>query len=124
MNGGQDGLVLELRGDDRVPGRVAPGAPRPEHGEVVALGAARGETDLIGVRAETSGNALASLIERSARLTPPPVGARGIPEARAEVRLHRFEDLGTNRGRSRVVEVDRGRHGLNIALTVEVPQHR
>src|SRR5581483_11745405 len=78
------------------------------------LGAARGEVDLVGLGAETSGHALAGLVERGARLTPPAVRAGWIAEAGAVERLHRLAHLRAHRGGGGVVEVNGGRHDLKL----------
>src|SRR5688500_3027465 len=90
-------LVLDRRADYGSATALAQGAPRSEDGEVVPFGSARGEADLVGVRAQTSGHALARLVQRGARLAPPSMGARRVAEARSEERLHRLEHLRTNR---------------------------
>ena len=66
------------------------------------------------MRAETSGDALAGLVERGAGVAAPAVDARGVAEARAEERQHRLEHLGAHRRRRGVVEVDGLRHRRNI----------
>ena len=61
--------------------------------------------DFVGVRAETTGDALAGFVQRGARLTPPAVYARGVAEARAVKRLHHLEYLPADGGRRGVIEI-------------------
>ena len=111
VHGAEHGFVLDRRGDDRArPAALARRPPGAEYGEIVAFGSAGRETDLVGVGAETGGDALARLVERCPRLAPPPVHTRRIAEARPEERAHRVEDLGAHRRRRRMVEIDGGRH--------------
>ena len=51
----------------------APSSPAAEDREVVRLGAAGGEADLVRSGAEAARDALARLVERGARLAPPPM---------------------------------------------------
>ncbi|OYV65739.1 MAG: hypothetical protein B7Z72_12070 [Gemmatimonadetes bacterium 21-71-4] len=103
MGGGVHGLehrlVFHGRGDDRRLAALARPPPGPEHGEIVRLGAARGEADLVGVRAEAAGHALARLIQGGARLAAPAMHAGGVAEPRAVERPHGVEHLRAHRGR-------------------------
>ena len=108
MRGDEDRLVLGRGGHHRtLPVRLET-PPRPEDGEVVGLGPAGGEADLVGGGVEALGDPLARLVERRPGLTAPPVRGARVPEAGAEERRHRLEDLRADRGRGGMVEVDRG----------------
>src|SRR5262249_34923302 len=95
---------------DRVATTVPPSPPRAEDGDVVAFGAARGEADFVGRRAQALCDSLASLVQRRPRLTAPLVNARWVPEAGAEKRHHRLENFGAHGRRRGVVEVNGIRH--------------
>src|SRR5690606_9850321 len=82
FRGREHRLVLDWRRGQRAPALLALCTPGTQHSEVVALGAAAGEDDLVGMRAETVRNALARLVERDSSLTSPAVRTGGIPEAR------------------------------------------
>ena len=67
-----------------------------------------------GGGAETSGDALARLVERGARFAAPPMDAGRVAEARPEEGQHRVEDLLAHRRGRGVVEVDGLRHTLEV----------
>ena len=77
-------------------------------GEVVRLGGAAREDDLLRARADEVGNLLAALLDRLLSLPAERVvAAGGIAEARAEIGQHRFQDARVHRRRGVVVHVDR-----------------
>ena len=81
-----------------------------EEREVVGLGAAAGEDDLLLAGAERRGHLGARLLDGRARLPPQAVQLGRVAVALGEVRQHRLEHLRVDRRRGRVVEVD-GLHG-------------
>ena len=100
-------VMLDRTDDQPAAARLA--RPRGAlDGEVVRLGAARCQDDLAGRPAEIRGQLLARLVEGVARGAAQRVGGRGVPEGAAEIRKHRLEGLGAERGGRRVVQVDRG----------------
>ena len=70
-----DGGVLDGTGDDMA-GRVASEA---EDGEVVGLGGAAGEDDLVGAGAEQGGDAFAGVLQGLAGLAAGAVALAGLP---------------------------------------------
>ena len=88
-----------------------PGPGRALQREVVGLGAAGREDDLAGLCVEPRGQPLMRLVEARPCRATELVGRAGVAERLGEVRQHRVEDLAAERGRRRVVEVDR--HGLD-----------
>jgi hypothetical protein len=87
-------------------------------GEVVRLRAARREHDLVGVAAEERRDLLPRLGDRRAGARAVHMPARGVAEVLAQVRQHRGDDLGQERRRRVVVEVDRVvRHGRDSGLS-------
>ena len=103
LAGPEDGVVLDLGRD-----HVAAG-PRARHaldGQVVGLGAARGEDDLLRRDPEEARDALARRVDPVARLPPEAVDARSVAEALREVGQHRRQDVGVDRRRGVVIEID------------------
>ena len=74
--------------------------------EVVRLGAAAGEDDLVRLRAEQPRQPVARIIDRRPRLAPRRMDARGIAKVPLEKRPHRRERLGRERSGGVVVEID------------------
>ncbi len=105
-----DGVVLHRRRDDPVAVRLS-GPGRALQGEVVGLGAAGGEDDLASLRVESRRESLMGLIEAGPGGPAERVRRAGVAEGLGQVGQHRVEDLAAERGRRRVVEVDR--HGLD-----------
>ena len=75
-------------------------------GEVVGLGAAGREIDLVAARADQGGDVAAGGLDGLLGFAAGRVQAAGIPEGLLEVRPHRFPDLGEERGRRDVIEID------------------
>ena len=103
-----DGVVLDRRGHDPVAARLA-GPGRALEREVVRLGAAGREDDLAGLGVEARRDPLVGLVERGPGRPAERVRRARVAEGLGQVRQHRVEDLAAERGRRRVVEVDR--HG-------------
>ena len=103
-------LVLGRLGDDVV-ALLAVHLGHALDGQVVALGGAGGEDDLLGAGADQLGNLLARLFHRllghPAELV---VAAGGIAEVLAEVRQHRFQHPRIHRRGGVVIHVDRQLH--------------
>ena len=101
-----DGVVLDRGRDNPVAAPLArPGSAfQPE---VEGFGAARGQDDLAALGAEPPGDGLVRLVERRPRPAPEAVTGRRVAEVVGQEREHRVEDLAPERGRRRVVEVDR-----------------
>ncbi len=77
--------------------------------EVVRLGAARREDDLARLGAEPGRDPLVRLVEGRPGRAAERMRRRRIAEGLRQVREHRIEDLAPERGRRRVVEIDRHR---------------
>ena len=106
-----DRVVLHRRGDD--PRAARPAGPRGAlEREVDRLGPAAREHDLAGVRPDRPREPLVRVVEGLAGGPTPGVRGRRVAEDAAQVRQHRLEDLGAQRRRRGVVEVDR--HGPRI----------
>ena len=103
----QHRVVLDPRGDD-VP-RV-PGHGHALDGEVVRLGAARGEDDLLLADPQEVGDLLARGLQSLARLAAEAVDAGWVAEPLAEVREHRLEHFRVDRRRGVVIEVNPSVH--------------
>src|SRR4029450_10906383 len=104
-------VVLDLRGDDV---SLAAGAGQAFDREVVGLGAAGREHDLLGRHAEEAGHALARPVHPLAGLAPEGVDARGIAEDLAEIWQHLGEHLRVHGGRRVVIQVDSTAHRLAL----------
>ena len=101
-----DGVVLDRRGHD--PMTTALARPcRALEGEVVRLGPAGCEDDLAGLGIQARGDSLVRIVERGARGTAERVGGARVAERFRQERPHRLEDLGSDRRRRGVIEVDR-----------------
>ena len=86
-----------------VPGRQRGADDR----EVVRLGAARGEDHLVRLGADGLRDLAPRLLDAGPGRPAEPVGARGVAEGLlGEVREHRLQHLGADRGGGGVVEVD------------------
>ena len=103
-----DRVVLDRRGDDPVAAPLA-GPGRALQREVVRLGAAGREDDLATLGIETLRDALVGVVERGAGGPSVGVGRARVAERLGQERQHRVEDLAPERGRRRVIEIDR--HG-------------
>ena len=103
-----DRVMFDRRGDDPVAAGLA-GPGRALQREVVRLGPARGEDDLAAAGVEPGGDALVGLIEPGPGATAEAVRRARVPERPGHVRQHGVEDLAAERGRRRVIEIDR--HG-------------
>ena len=109
LDAGGDEAALERRGEaglrlGALQGRAAQGATERE---VVALGAAGGEDDLVRPGAQARGDRLARFLKRAARLLAGQVEARGIGEDLRVKRRHRLDDLGAHGRGGGMVEIDR-----------------
>ena len=104
-------VVLDGRGDDPAARGVGVAACPVDalDGEVVALGAARGEDDLRRPRAQQLGQRLARLLHASAGRPTRRVQRRRVPDRRQHGR-HRLDGSGVHRGGGGVIQVD-GAHG-------------
>ena len=103
-----DRVVLDRRRHDPMAVRLA----RPRRalqGEVVRLGAARREHELARLDAEARRQPVVGVVEPGPCHPPEGVRRRRVPEGVREERQHRVEDLAADRGRRRVVQVDRHR---------------
>jgi len=76
---------------------------RPQHGDIVRLGAAGGEVQLGWLAIYERGNLLATLLQRHFGLTSETVHRAGVTELPAEKRQHRLDHLGVDRGGGVVV---------------------
>ena len=103
----QHRVMLDLRGDD-VPRAL--GGGNALDSEIVRLGAARGEDDLILGDLEEARDLLARRLHAIARFAAEAVDARRIAEVLAEVRQHGLEHLGVHRGGCVVIEIDPAVH--------------
>ncbi|CAM5194500.1 hypothetical protein BLIC30S_01843 [Bacillus licheniformis] len=115
VDGVEHGVVLDRTGEDAGAAGVgvAAGPVEALHGEVVGLGAAGGEDDLAGPRAERGGEHLAPFLDG-----PPGASAGGVQGGGVardgEVGGHRLDRLGQHgRGRG-VVEVSHGGSILRV----------
>jgi hypothetical protein len=109
----EDGLVLDRSGENGIATLApSPRAPDAEDGEVVAFGTAGRDDDLVRTGAKTSGDSLAGLIECGPRVAAPAMDAGGISEPSIPERRHGLEDLGADRRRGSMIEVDRIGHEL------------
>ena len=99
------GVVLH-RTDDEVPAAPLVRVRGADEGEVVRLGGAAGEDDLLRVaRADRPGNALPRLVHRLPGALPESVHATGIAEPFPVERLHGLQHPRVHRGRGGVVQV-------------------
>ena len=110
LAGVEDGLVLGLQGDDV----VALGPVELDHAlerQVVRLGGAAGEDDLLGLGADERRHLGARLLDR--RLGLPAermVARRGVPEVLPQVGQHRLQHARVERGGGVVIHVDGKAH--------------
>jgi hypothetical protein len=111
VGGGEDRFVLD--GRDGHAARRAAGAGgerRSDHGQVVGFGASPGEDHVAGFGAHRGGELAPALLDRGARLPAHAVRGRRVAEGLlAQKRQHGLADLGVNRGRGGVIEVDGAR---------------
>ena len=105
-DGLEHGLVLDRRGDDVAPARRRQGDALD--GQVVGLGAARGEDHVAGAASGHAGDLGAGLAQGAGGGLADGVHARRVAEAAGEVRPHRLDRLPPHRCRRGVVEVDHG----------------
>ena len=107
VNRVQHGVVLHRAGDDAAVARigVAAGPVDPLDGQVVALGAARGEDHLGRARAQLVGDQLTRLLDPAPRRAAAGVQRRGVADG-AEHSRHRLDGGGVHRGGGGVIEVD------------------
>lgn len=95
----------------------------PEHREVVGLGTTTGVDDVARSRPQQFGQFVTGLIDGTAGIAGPPVGARGVGEAFGEHRQHRLDRVGPHRPRRRMVEIcahppeGTGGGGQTVAVT-------
>jgi len=101
-----DGGMLN-RGNDEMISLVAMGQAIALEGEVVGLGAAAGEEDLVGVATEQGGDLGARLLDGAPALLAVPVGAGGVAEGGDNERQHGGGDLGVDGCGGVVIEIDR-----------------
>src|SRR5574341_2028087 len=113
--GVEHGLVLGLLRDDVLAlGLVE--LRRALDREVVALGRAGSPDDFLRIRMNERSDVAARLLDRLLRLPAERVrAARGVAEEFREVRNHLRRDAGIDRGRRRVVEVDRQLHAATFS---------
>src|SRR5688572_12468821 len=116
MHGAEDRLVFDGVRHDRVTTFGPPCAPGAKNRDVVGLGSPRGKAHFVRPSANAVGQSLPSLVQGCAGLTPPAMQAGGVPESRPVEWRHGLHDLGPNRGRGGMIQVDRLRHGNNIRL--------
>ena len=88
----------------------APGGGNALDSEIVRLGAARGEDDLVLGDLEEARDLLACRLHAIARVATEAVDAGRIAEVLAEVRQHRLEHLGVHRCGRVVIEIDPAVH--------------
>ena len=101
-----DRVVLDGRRHDAVSARPAgPGGTLQR--EVVGLGAAAGEHDLAGIRADRPREPLVGIVERLPGDAAERVRGRRIAEGAAEEGQHRLERLGAQGRGRRMIEIDR-----------------
>jgi hypothetical protein len=78
-----------------------------QHGQVVCLGAARGEHHLAGLRAQRLRNAAPRVVQRGARGPPGAVHRAGVAERLvAQEGLHGGAHFGAHRRSGRVIQID------------------
>ncbi len=112
LAGIEDCLVLGGLGDDVV-AALAVHLRDALDGEIIGLGSAGGEDDLLGGGADQLGNLFAGLFHALLGLPSKGVVAAGsVAELHAEVGHHRFEHAGVQRRGGVVVHVDRQVHAL------------
>src|SRR5439155_13722296 len=104
-----DRVVLD-RAHDHVAPLQGKGPRAAHHPDVVGFGSAAREDDLRGRCVQERRDLGPGVLDRPLRLLAEGVDARRVPEMLAEIRKHRLEDLGANRGAGVMVEVDAG-HG-------------
>ena len=115
VRGGQDRLVLD-RADHQVAAPLrTPSLQHPAEGQVVGLGAARGEGDLAGRAAGGVGHPVPGLVHGGAGLPAVPVDRRRVAEPVPEPGQHRRPHLGVERGGGGVVQVE----GLHLDQSTE-----
>src|SRR5437660_497664 len=107
----EDRVVLDLRGDEMA---LALRQGEALHGEVVGLGPAGGEDDLLARDLQKSRDPLARQVHTLARLTPESVDARGVSVDVREIRKHLGEHLGMNGCRRVVIQVHSTAHRLAL----------
>src|SRR5947207_1222247 len=105
--------MLDGTGND-VTGRIAGQA---KEGEVVRLGGAAGEDDLIGLSAEQGGGSLAGVLQGLASAAADTMSAGGIAEGVGEIGAHRLPDGGQRRRGGVVVEIN-GVHAVILPAVV------
>ena len=103
VHGLEHRLVLDRGGHEVLAARVA--ERDALDGEVVRLGAARGEGDLGGTGAEPSSDRRTRVTQGGRRGLAEPMGARRVAELAREVGPHRLEHLAAHRGGGGFVEV-------------------
>jgi len=107
FGGVEDGMVLDL-GGDQVGWLVAveEGLQDAGEGEIVALGSAGGEDQLLCGAVEESGYGCSGVLDSGAGALAAMVRGAGVAEGFGPEGTHGFDDLGKNRGRGIRVEID------------------
>ncbi len=106
LRGGQDRLVLD-RADHQVTAPLrTPPLQHPAQGQVVGLGAARGEGDLARRAAGGGGHPIPGLVHGGAGLTAVLVDRGGVAEPVPQPAQHRRPHLRVERGGGGVVQVE------------------
>jgi len=108
LAGVEYGFVFHKRGDDVRVGLRRDGgrANDAEDGVIVRFGAAAGEKDLLGTRAEECGDLLPRRFHGSAGVLPEGVDGGSVGEFGREIGQHGVEHLGLDRCGGVVIEVD------------------
>ena len=109
--GSQNRVVLDLRGDE-MPLALRQGEALDR--EIVGLGAARSEDDLLTRDLQKPGDALSRQVEAFPRLTPESVDARRVSVHVREIRQHLREHFGVDGRRCVVVQIDSTAHRLAL----------
>ena len=109
-------FMLDRRGDDRVPSLSPTSAPPAENGEIVRFSSTGRKAHLVRASANAAGKPLPRFVQGCASLAPPPMQAGGVAKPGPVKWRHGLQNLGSNRGRGSVVQVDRLRHGNNIRV--------
>ena len=97
--------MLDCRGDERAPLRIAPSGAADR--DVARLGAAAGEGDFVSARADQRGDLCARVLDRIMRAPPRGMCGGRVAEFLAQERQHGVEHGRIDRRGGIVIEVDR-----------------
>ena len=121
LAGVEDGFMFHKRSDDVRPRlrTVSGGGSDAENRVIVGFGAAAGEENLLGARADERGHLFAGGLDGSASLLAESVDRRSVAEFAGEVGEHRVEHFRLDGGGGVVIEID-AVHGMLLMMILDM----